>query len=151
MSSAKIIPVRHNLADQIRKPGGKTAAECVARAQEALDEAHDRVMESIEGLVADLEQTCAERPADPADRTYDEAHAILDLAGFFDTGPLYGVAYSLCELSDQLRSQGRWDWAPVQLHVQALRLVMNAKDDPGTQALVAGLGSLTTHVARKGD
>lgn len=151
MSAVKIIPVRHNLADQIRKPGGRTAAECVARAQEALDEAHDTVMQSIEGLVADLEATCGERPVDPADRVYDEAHAILDLAGFFDTGPLYGVAYSLCELSDSLRTQGRWDWTPVTLHVQALRLVLKAKEDPATQALVAGLGSLTSHVAAKAE
>lgn len=151
MSAAKIIPVRHSLADQIRKPGGRTAAECVTRAQEALDEAHDKVMESIESLVKGLEATCAQRPADPADRVYDEAHAILDLAGFFDTGSLYGVAYSLCELSDSLRAQGRWDWTPVMLHVQALRLVLKADGDPAAQALVAGLGSLTSHVTGKPD
>jgi hypothetical protein len=151
MSSAKVYPVRHALADQMRRPGGRTAAECLSKAQDALDTARDGAMGSIETLVAKLEAVAAARPADPADEIYTLAHSVLDLAGFFDTGPLYEVAYSLCELTEGLRVQQRWEWPAALVHIQALRLVLgagpNAAADPTLRALLAGLGSVTTRVA----
>ncbi|HYE42322.1 MAG TPA: chemotaxis protein CheE [Caulobacteraceae bacterium] len=151
MSSAKVYPVRHALAEQMRRPGGRTAAECLEKAQDALDTARDGAMQSIETLVGKLEAVARSRSADPSDEIYTLAHSVLDLAGFFETGPLYEVAYSLCELTDGLRVQGRWEWPAALVHIQALRLVLGAgpgaADDPALRAMLAGLGSVTSRVA----
>ena len=99
------------------------------------------VMAEIESAVAGLEGLCAARSEASAAEVYRLASRILDLAGFFDTGPLFDAGYSLADVSDRMATADAWDGPPVQVHVQALRLILKAgcERNAATDHLLAGL------------
>ena len=39
-------------------------------------------------------------------QVYELASSLLDMAGFFDTGPLYDAGYSLCDVADRMATTG---------------------------------------------
>src|SRR5690606_26729605 len=104
----------------------------------------------IEGAVAGLESLCAARPQAAGAEVYRLASRVVDLAGFFDTGPLFDADYSLADTADRMTSAAACDWPPVQVHVQALRLILNAgcESNAATQQLLNGLKDVA---AKAGD
>ncbi len=52
-------------------------------------------MAEIEAAVGELESLCAARPQAPGAEVYRLASRVVDLAGFFDTGPLFDAGYKL--------------------------------------------------------
>ena len=76
-------------------------------------------MLSLGTTLGELEAVCAGRDEGAEARVYELASAFTDMAGFFDTGPLYAAAFSLCESSDRMiagevaLARGRqWGWVP---------------------------------------
>lgn len=123
MSQARTIKVKTSLAGQLAQPGGRTLQDAERLAQAGLDRRRDTVIADIGGMIGELEQMCAGPALESQGRVYALASEIIDLAGFFDTGPLYDAAYSLCDLAEQMTTNGVWRWPPVAVHVQALRLM----------------------------
>jgi hypothetical protein len=81
----------------------------------------------------------------PVDAVYEESSTVLDIAGLFNQRVLCDAAYSLCELTDRLRTLGRQDWQAIGVHVNALRLIWS-KDKaigPEMKNVVDGLWALT--------
>ncbi|MBN9481187.1 MAG: hypothetical protein J0I52_13175 [Bordetella sp.] len=141
MTEPVITKIRTSLSRQMAQPGGRPMSEAERRADERLGRHKVEVMAEIEAAVAGLESLCAERPAAPAAEIYRLASRVLDLAGFFDTGPLFEAGYSLADVADRMAATGAWDWPPVQVHVQALRLILKAgcERNAATDHLLAGL------------
>jgi len=138
---ARTLKIKTSLAQQMAQPGGRTLADVERRANERLGRHKAEVMAEIEAAVAGLEGVCASPPAAAAAEVYRLASRVLDLAGFFDTGPLYEAGYSLADVADRMAAAGAWDWPPVQVHVQALRLILNAgcERNAATDHLLTGL------------
>ena len=85
------------------------------------------------------------RAADGGPRVYALASSIVDLAGYFDTGPLFDAAYSLCDVSDRMIHAETWHWPSVRVHAQALRLILanGCRVGRTSETLLAGLRSIT--------
>lgn len=139
------------LADKMNRPGGRTVAAALAAAGVALDSRRDEAMTATAATLAELRAVAARRDDGQADRIYAGAAALVDLAGFFDTGPLYEAAYSLCDVSDRMQASGVWRWSSVDVHLQALALILteDCRRTDGSDALLAGLRALSEHEAAR--
>lgn len=142
MTGARLVTVKSGLARQLSRPGGRSLADAERLADEALQTHRTDAFDELGRLVAQLETACTTRSPEDRVRAYALGASIVDLAGFFDTGPFYDAAYSLCDLIDRSRDSPLWSWDAVQVHVQALRLLHLAglgNAGPDAAGLVAGL------------
>lgn len=144
MTAPRTFKVETPLARQLARPGGRSIAEAQRRAQEGLETHRESTLSDVGRLIDQLEALCASRTPESAALVYDRAASLIDLAGFFDTGPLYEAGYSLCELSDRMRTSGAWSWPAVDVHAQALRLIHagGCKADDDARVLLQGLQSV---------
>ena len=144
MSEARTFKVQSGLAKQLARAGGRTVDEAERRATAGLASHREDTMVDIGRIIGELERMCAAATADESMRVYERAATLIDLAGFFDTGPLYEAGYSLCELSDRMRATGAWSWPAVEVHVKALRLIHagGCKADDNAGVLLQGLKSV---------
>ncbi|GAA0640930.1 chemotaxis protein CheE [Brevundimonas lenta] len=144
MSEARTFKVQSGLAKQLARPGGRTVDEAERRAAQGLASHREDTLVAIGRIIGELEQACAAAEAGQEAHVYERAATLIDLAGFFDTGPLYEAGYSLCELSDRMRGAGVWKWPAVEVHVKALRLIHagGCKADDNAAVLLQGLRSV---------
>ncbi|HYC96410.1 chemotaxis protein CheE [Brevundimonas sp.] len=129
------------------RPGGRTTAEAVREAEAGLDSHREDGMRSLAATLARLEAVCAAREEGAEAQVYELASAFADMAGFFDTGPLYAAAFSLCETSDRMIAGACWQWPSVEVHLRAVRLILAAGCDANETSRLL-LGGLATIVAR---
>ncbi|RYE64781.1 MAG: chemotaxis protein CheE [Oxalobacteraceae bacterium] len=124
MTNVRSTKIKTSLALKMDRPGGRTFREIAGRADANLEEHRDAVMASIGEHLETLEALCSAQDGDEGGRVYQLASTIIDLAGYFDTGPLYEAAYSLCDTADRLIGAGAWSWPPISVHVRAMRLIL---------------------------
>lgn len=149
MTEARTFKVTTSLADKMSRPGGRTAAAALSAADTALDGHRESAMKTLADTLAELQALAAHRSDHNHAKVYERAAALLDLAGFFETGPLYEAAYSLCEISDGMRAAGTWHWPSVEVHLQALGLILtdDCRDSETSRTLLEGLKAVR---ARRG-
>ncbi len=124
MTEARQFKFRSSLARKLQVSGGKTVGEADRLAREGLERHREAVMQTIDATLGELQGLCAGMPADGGATVYRLASSVIDLVAYFDTGPLHEAAYSLCELSDRMLAADDWQWPPVLVHVQAMRLIL---------------------------
>jgi len=144
VTDVRTTKVRSSLATQLARPGGRTIADAQRLAETGLQSHKAGVMEDLGRLIGQLEALCAAPDDGRRDRVYVLAAALVDMAGFFDTGPLYSAGYSLCDLSDRMQAGGVWSWPAVEVHVKALRLILAGGCKAGAESdvLLQGLRSV---------
>ncbi|RZJ24742.1 MAG: chemotaxis protein CheE [Brevundimonas sp.] len=144
MSEVRTTKIKSTLAKQLSRPGGRTIADAQRLAETGLQSHKADVMGDLGRLIGQLETLCVERAPPGQARVYVLASALVDMAGFFDTGPLYTAGYSLCDLSDRMQTGGAWNWPAVEVHVKALRLILAGGCKVGAESdvLLAGLRSV---------
>lgn len=149
MSEVRTTKVRSSLATQLARPGGRTIADARRLAEVGLQSHRAGVMDDLGDLIGQLEVLSAAADNGRRDRIYVLASSLVDMAGFFDTGPLYDAGYSLCELSDRMQGSGTWSWPAVEVHVKALRLIYagGCKAGAESEVLLGGLRSVLTAFA----
>lgn len=145
MSKARTFKVKSTLARQMQDPGGRQVRDLERQAVAQLETHRDDAMATVGETLTKLEALCAEAPDGAGPQVYALASSMVDLAGYFDTGPLFEAAYSLCEISDRMIQAEAWHWPSVQVHAQALRLILAGGCRTGrtSDALLAGLRSIT--------
>ena len=145
MSEARTFKVKSPLARQLQDPGGRLVRDIQRQATDALETHRDDAMATVAETLDTLDALCAEAPGDAGPRVYALACSIVDVAGYFDTGPLFDAAYSLCEVSDRMIQAEAWHWPSVQVHLQALRLILAGGCRAGqmSDTLLAGLRAIT--------
>ena len=145
MSEARTFKVKSTLARQLQDPGGRHVRDLERQAVTQLETHRDDAMANVAGTLDALEALCAEAPVGAGPQVYALGSSIVDLAGYFDTGPLFDAAYSLCEISDRMIQAEVWHWPSVQVHAQALSLILAGGCRTGrtSDALLAGLRSIT--------
>ena len=148
--NATAVKVVSSLSKKMAEPGGLTIEAIERRAQERLQSHKVEALRAVERAVCDLEERTGANLREGDEELYRIASQMLDVAGFFDTGPLYDAGYSLCELLDVLQTQGQWNSDAINVHVSALRLILkeDCKLTPGTAAMLQGLRAVLDH-ARK--
>lgn len=144
--NAKAIKVVSSLSRKMSQPGGLSVADIERRANERLTGHKTDAMKAIERSVNELEVLSNEDLQD-AKAIYDSSGAVLSVAGFFDTGPLYDAAYSLCETVEAMNARHAWNNGSVHVHVRAIRLILNdgCKHSPISEQLMAGLKAVQAH------
>ncbi len=144
MSEARTFKIKSTLARQLQDPGGSLVRDIERQATEALETHRDDAMAAVAETLNALDALCAQAPADAGPRVYALASSIVDVAGYFDTGPLFDAAYSLCEISDRMIQAEAWHWPSVRVHAQALRLILanGCRVGRTSDTLLAGLRSI---------
>jgi hypothetical protein len=144
MSDSNLFKVTSRLSEQVDRPGGMTAQIAIQRVTHEMSAEAGRSREVVGESLTQLEQLCKAQ-AGGMDAVYDVATAVIDVAGLFDERILCDAAYSLCELTDRLRTQDKVDWSAVAVHVEALKLIYGV--DPRNTAqfrpVVDGLWKVT--------
>lgn len=143
MSDVKIFKYKTNLARKMSLPGGRTVEEALNAADGAVEGHREAAMQALDQTLAELEAACAARAQA---RIYELAAALLDMAGFFDTGPFHQAVFSLCEVSDRMTTA--WDWASIEVHVHALRLILReaCRESANSIVLLEGLTAVRRRV-----
>lgn len=147
MSQARVTQIKSSLASKMERPGGRTVRELTRRADEAVEQYRERVMAMISEHLVSLGQLCAQADEVAAVQIYAVASGIVDVAGYYDTGPLYEAAYSLCDTVDRMLSAASWNWPSVEVHHRALVLILadGCRTGRASETLLDGLRA----VARK--
>ncbi|MBU1345612.1 MAG: chemotaxis protein CheE [Alphaproteobacteria bacterium] len=147
MTQARTFKVKSSLAYKIKEPGGRLVRDAERMATEALNTHRDDVMANVATILDQLDVVCARKADDGGPQIYALAASMIDVAGFFDTGPLYDAAYSLCDISDRMIANDHWRWPAVQVHLQALRLILAGGCRTGrtSDMLLEGLRSVATN------
>jgi len=144
VSNPEFVKVKYRLSEQVAKPGGMTAGTANDRAMRELAAQAGDARKALGASIGRMEAMCAEKSV-AVDVVYDESQTVLDIAGLFNQRVLCDAAYSLCELTDRLRTSGREDWQAIGVHVNALRFIWS-KDQavgPEMKHVVDGLWALT--------
>lgn len=149
MTDVRSTKIKSSLARKMAAPGGRTVAEAIARAEKGLESHRDEALRRAADHLDQLESVARERGEGSDTRTYELASAILDTAGFFETGPLFTAAFSLCELSDRMLARSEWDWPSVEVHLRAMRLILATDCQTGETAdvILDGLAAVTRRYA----
>ena len=146
MTQAKVFTYRSNLARKMGAPGGKSIDEALNAAEGALENHRDAAMKSLGAILTGLDAICARRAQG---EVYEHAAALLDLAGFFDTGPLHPTVFSLCEISDCM-TEDAWDWASVEVHLRAIRMILasGCRDSEDARVMLEGLTAIRQRLGK---
>ena len=137
--------VKSNLARQLKDRTGSLVRDLERQASEQLETRRDDIMASVAETLRTLETLCAAAPDDAGPQVYALASSIVDIAGYYDTGPLFDAAYSLCKVSDRMIQTGTWHWPSIQVHAQALSLILagGCRLDRTSETLLAGLSAIS--------
>lgn len=144
--NARATKVVSSLSSKMAQAGGLSLADIERRANERLQGHKHDAMRTIERSISDLEVLANEDLQD-FDALYRAASAVLSVAGFFDTGPLYDAVYSLCETIEAMRERTAWKNEAVHVHVRGIRLIMNTGcvHSAASEQLMAGLKAIQEH------
>lgn len=144
--NARATKVVSSLSSKMAQPGGLSIADIERRTNERLQGHKADAMKAIERSITELEYLSNEDLQD-FDGLYRAASAVLSVAGFFDTGPLYDAVYSLCDTIEGMKEREMWKNEAVHVHVSAIRLIMNSgcQTSPSSQKLMAGLKAVREH------
>jgi hypothetical protein len=145
VSEARTFKVKSSLSKQLFEPGGRLVRDAERLAGEALDTHRDEAMAMITATLDELEGVCAAAAEGSGPQVYSLGARVIDLAAFFDTGPLHDAAWSLCEVSDRMINGGIWHWPSVPVHLQAMRLILASGCRTGrtSQTLLEGLRKIS--------
>ena len=150
MTELRFSKIKSSLARKMAVPGGRTVAEAVKQAEAGLESHREEGMRALAISLARLETACVARAPGSEPQVYELAAALLDMAGFFDTGPLYAAAFSLCEISDRMIAAETWDWPSAAVHVRALRLILTdgCQEGESSRLILEGLAAIALRQVR---
>lgn len=115
------------LQEAVAKGGGITRENAVAAAQENIQamsgEANYNIESAIQALDAIVKGAAGGKLAPEQLRTVlEQADQVVMMAGTFNYAALDRASRSLCDIADGLLREGRFEAAPVAVHVRAMRL-----------------------------
>ena len=141
MSPPTRVSIRSSLSRKMAVPGGRTVAEALERAEKGLESHREAGLVTMGLKLAWLEAAVASRAADSTGEIYRVAADLLDMAGFFETGPFYEATFSLCDIADRMQAAGSWDWPSTEVHVRSMRLIMadGCRESEPSRTVLKGL------------
>jgi len=145
---------KRQLGALLRTPGGLPLAEAVERATANLGTLAGACVAEI-GQSIDRAEACIARCPPGFDEgflvdLYGVVSPPIGVASVCGLGAIDVALHSLCDLVDHLRSTGRWDIEAMQVHVQALKLLLHtesAQNAQQTEAVLSGLRQVSQRYA----
>ncbi|HEX2593842.1 MAG TPA: hypothetical protein VHL34_20250 [Rhizomicrobium sp.] len=136
------------LAKQIERPGGISKGDAIAKALENIEALRAEYVAHIGVLIEQAEAITATRSADAFHQLLRIGDTIISLSGTYCFHDLCGTAKHLCDLLSAFIERNETDWAPVAVHVRALRLFAPGSIDVGeisAQKVLLELRKILTH------
>jgi hypothetical protein len=152
MSAVMMIRRKSNLSKMIDTKGGVTVLAALRGAEKEIAPLREEGLAILDEALAALDASAATPPGQAGwlEGIYRAAADIIDVCPPELTG-LYAAAYSLCELADLQRRAGRCETPPVQVHINALRLLRQpGQPEAVTSQVLAGLESLLARETARG-
>jgi len=147
----------NSLGDAMKKKGGITASDAVARAERNLDAIRDNCLRVLDGKIAEIERLAGQPPAvpgkDDVKQIYSLGNEILGEAGALGLMEMSAVGRSLCELISLLEGVEKVDTRMIRVHIDAMKSLRRpeVRGDPKVRAAVLrGLQQLTSKVSATG-
>jgi hypothetical protein len=128
----------------LEKPGGISIDVALKRADQAIENYRGQAMSALRTKMTTLEAVARARAAPPdIEQVYELSMFVLDIAGIY-LPALCRAAHSLCELAHRMRAAEKWDWPAVDVHVSAMRLLLEMKEgsDASAKVVLDGLGAV---------
>jgi hypothetical protein len=149
VSAVILRTVKHRLAELMQKPGGMSIQAALDGADKALAAKAKETLLLIAGKVTDLEALPqgVTMSADAIEQAYAIASDIVDVSGCMYMPELFGAAYSLCEILDYFRT-APFSRSAFDVHIRALRLIINHGEGPAMQAMVTRLQAVKARVLK---
>ncbi len=154
MSVVKWIMKKPRLASLIDQPGGMTVGKAMASVNQRLAGLQAEGLTVVEETVAALEALTKTHGADMdawLDEIYRHAADVLKGVGPFGLDDMAKAAFSLSEITDRFRESGRCELASIQVHVQALRLLLSSGEalpPVARQEILKGLDAVLARAPR---
>ncbi len=151
MTAATFIAWENRLAKMVKEPGGVRIGQALEQASDNLETIQEQCLMAMDAQIEEMERLCSEGGRQPPDETktqiYDLGNDVLAVAGAFELKELGQAAFSLCELTDRLRTRGKWNQAAVEVHLSAFRLLRQPDPSSDRSSVILGLKGLTDRVA----
>lgn len=124
----------------LNQPGGLTAEQALARANEGLESIRESCLEATDAKIAALQDLAAASEAS-GDRIYRLSNEVFAEAGAFGLSELSAVAHSLCSLL-AVNGAAPPPRAAVNVHVSVMRALRRPELEGDAQARAAVLQGL---------
>lgn len=152
MSNVRFVFPILKLEKLIRAAGGLTVADALAQADANLGELKPSCHAELLHLLDEAEATFAALGPETSEQDLSDLYAIA-VAGI-GAGSVSGVPDvdaalgSFCDLVDALQTSGQRDKAPIRVHLNAWRLMMDPNlPRPGAAAILEGLRKVSGRYA----
>ena len=115
------------LAQLVNQPGGITAQEAVAAAEQQLESLRERGLSDITATIQAVQALAGslqpEELAARGNELYRMSNSLIGVAGVFGKGGVGDVALSFCTLIERMTLAQHWDRNAIQAHLDSLRLL----------------------------
>ena len=153
--SAKIHVPDVPLGRLIRMPGGKTAGQAIADAEQGLASLQAESMKELNRVLAKAEEFYARAEgkfnALVVNAFYDLVNSAIGLPTAGKYRAIDTMLVSLADLLDYYRTSGDWDDKSVQVHLSTFKLLLRTegiRDPEGTDMILSGLRKVSRKAAK---
>jgi hypothetical protein len=138
------------LTQIMKEPGGKTVADAVTAATEAVGKLSDRAVVYVDQTLAQLDAAFAALPpafeAQALAPIYQYANNLIGAASTARLVALDRTAYDFCDLVDRMSANGRWDRQAIKVYIDALHLFRRGDiGEAAVEGVTAGLKRVRQH------
>jgi hypothetical protein len=152
VSAVRFVFPKPRLAQLLKMPGGLPVAEALERAQNNLEDIRPTCLAELQALLelAQARLEAIEAGGEEAGVTELYAIAVRGIGGgeVVQIPAVDAALTSLCDLLDNLRTQGRFDKAAIAVHLQSWRLLIAGDQPPEVaRAMVEGLRKVSAKFA----
>ncbi|HEY3798002.1 MAG TPA: hypothetical protein VGL58_06570 [Caulobacteraceae bacterium] len=147
---ARLFKVENRLAAVVIRPGGRSIAETIQRADKRVQKLHGELREGLPAMVAQLAALADGRNDNPKltlDRLYEAANHLFAIAAAVGLESLAGAAYGLCDIVDAFRDTGAANWQAIAVYLDGIKLMSVQETTEADQAVLRGLRKLGAHYA----
>ena len=151
MSEVRSFRVVSKLARLATASGGISVHESLMRAEKALESLRDPCLAAIDAHMAEIERRfgtrAAGRVAESLEDLYTLSSRIIDASMGLPESGVDDGARAICEMVARSRARGALDWASVDVHLAALKLLRTRGQKLTAEqrrSVLAGLGDVLT-------
>lgn len=145
---------KRQLTQLLKTPGGLPVAEAVERATKNLGTLAGACVTEVGSVTQQAEAMMARRPASFDEAFLTELYGVVNppigLSSICGLDGIDVALHSMCDLLDHLKTTQRWDVEAMQVHVQALKLLLHtesARNAQQTEAVLSGLRKVSQRYA----
>jgi len=151
MTVVRKFKIPNRLRAALFNGGGKRIDEAVADADAGLATLVEACLAAVAECIGRIEGEFGAQVVDRGSRDMAELYRlsgrIIDACAPIEPKALAEAARCLCDVLDYAMEAGHWDWAAVDIHIDALKLLASGIDlgENGEQQLIKSLVKLRQH------